>query len=259
MNRLQARLAKLDDFQPALSPYFMLHYPNRQASLQALRDAREAGCCWIEVGLPFSDPAADGPVIEQAGVEVLASGIQFADQLDLLRAYRSEDDETPLVAMTYANVLYVRGWDESLRLLAEAGVDALILPDVPHEEAAPVKAACARVGILWIPLLAPTTPKERRKAIVADAQGFVYLVGRVGTTGTQGLSEELETLLQDVREDVDLPVGLGFGVRTPEDVRRVLAAGADAAIIGSALVERMRDDPEARLLGHLQSLRQTHP
>lgn len=241
-NRLDAAVARIrGEGRGAFSAYLCAGHPDLATSEAMMAAAVEGGADWLEFGIPFSDPAADGPVIQKATADALRAGATVQDCLAVARRLRDRFPDTPLVAMTYANLAHRLGWTAWAESLAAAGIDACILPDVPLEESGPARAALAEASLLWVPLVTPTTPPERMATVAATATGFLYVVGAVGITGQAGPGPLVEATVQRARAaGATVPLVVGFGIAGPEDVRRVLAAGADGAIVGSHLV-RMVD------------------
>ncbi|MCE5297656.1 MAG: tryptophan synthase subunit alpha [Methanoregulaceae archaeon] len=210
--------------------------PSFDESISIIRELVCSGTDIIEIVMPFSDPVADGPVIQQAGARALASGMNTDRLFELIREVRKET-EIPLLIMTYANIVVQRGIEEFYRDAARAGADGIVVADVPLEEADPFCAAAGSAGIDPILFVSQTTSPERIEKILSKASGFVYLVAVMGVTGTrEEISPEAIALLKTVKERTSLPVVPGFGISTPEHVRRYAQAGADGVIIGSALV-----------------------
>jgi tryptophan synthase alpha chain len=221
------------DKRAALMPYLMGGYPDLDESRACAEAAAEAGADLIELGIPFSDPLADGPVIHEAGTRALAAG---ATPHAVLGVCERVADRLPVVLMVYANVVMAGGSEQFARRAAAAGAAGLIVPDLPHDEAAELRAACDAEGIALVPLVAPTTTAERMEKIGADARGFVYAVSLTGTTGERDeLRPELPALVDRVRAAAELPVAVGFGISTPEQARSVSEI-ADGVIVGSRVV-----------------------
>jgi tryptophan synthase alpha chain len=217
----------------ALMPYLMGGYPDLDSSLEAGLAASAAGADIIELGIPFSDPLADGPVIHAAGTEALARG---ATPHGVLRLCEGLAERMPVVLMVYVNVVMAAGAEAFALRAAAAGASGLIVPDLPHEEAAEVRAACDAEGLALVPLVAPTTTAEAVAEIGADARGFVYTVSLTGTTGERNeLAPALSDTVARVRGATDLPVAVGFGISTAEQARAV-AELADGVVVGSRLV-----------------------
>jgi tryptophan synthase alpha chain len=214
-------------------PYLMGGYPDLDSSRECVLAAAEAGADLVELGVPYSDPLADGPVIHGAGTRALEAGVRPADVLDLCEAVA---DRVPIVLMVYANVVMHSGGEAYARRAAEAGAAGLIVPDLPHEEAQELREACDSAGIALVPLVAPTTPADRVEAIAADARGFVYTVAVTGTTGERAeLPQDLSRTVARVRAVCELPVAVGFGISSGEQARAV-AEIADGVIVGTRIV-----------------------
>jgi tryptophan synthase alpha chain len=217
----------------ALMPYLMGGFPGIEESVAAGLAAADAGADLVELGIPFSDPLADGPVIHAAATEALAAG---ATPHGVLGVCERLAVRVPVVLMVYANVVLTAGASAFALRAAAAGASGLIVPDLPHDEAAELRAACDSEGLALVPLVAPTTTPERIAAIGADARGFVYTVSLTGTTGERDeLPEGLAETVEHVRASADLPVAVGFGISTPEQARSV-AELADGVIVGSRVV-----------------------
>lgn len=217
----------------ALMPYLMGGYPSIEASVAAGLAAADAGADLLELGIPFSDPLADGPVIHAAAVEALRAG---ATPHGVLGVCERLAERVPVVLMVYANVVLTAGVEAFALRAASAGASGLIVPDLPHDEAGELRAACDAEGLALVPLVAPTTTPERIAAIGADARGFVYTVSLTGTTGERAeLPPRLTETVTRVREASTVPVAVGFGISTGEHARAV-AEIADGVIVGSRLV-----------------------
>jgi tryptophan synthase alpha chain len=223
----------------ALMPYLMGGFPDMPGSLRIGRALTGAGADLIELGVPFSDPLADGPAIQAAGQRALETGATFDQVLESVAAPLAA--ETPLVLMCYANPVLTRGVENVAVRLADAGIAGLIVPDLPTDEADELREACDRAGVALVPLVAPTTPARRIEATVAAARGFIYVVSVTGVTGERsGLPPDLHAVVARVREAASVPVAVGFGVATPEQVREV-GAIADGVIVGSRLVRAIAE------------------
>lgn len=229
----------------ALMPYLMGGFPDLATSRAIGEAYADAGADLVELGVPFSDPLADGPVIQAAGTAALAAGATLEGVLEVGEALAQR---LPVVLMCYANLVYARTPDGFARMLADAGVSGVIVPDLPLEEAPAILEACDAQGIALVPLVAPTTPPERLAAIGARARGFVYTVSVVGTTGERAaLADAFADVIASARAGAEVPVALGFGIATPEHAAQAAAAGADGVIVGSRLVRAAQeaDDPPA--------------
>lgn len=230
MSRLQAAFNR----RPAFMPYFPLGFPAPATSIDVIEALARNGADLIEVGLPFSDPLADGPVIQRATQIALQQGMTVARALQAVRDLRGRGVAVPLVLMGYFNPLLAYGPERLAREAAEAGADGFIVPDLPPEESAEFEAAVAPLP--QIRMAAPTTPDDRLAAVLAGARGFVYMVSLTGVTGARGgLPDGLSEFIARVRACTNLPLCVGFGIGTPEQARAV-GQLADGVIVGSAAV-----------------------
>jgi tryptophan synthase alpha chain len=222
------------DKRAALMPYVMGGYPTLSDSLRIGQACVQAGADVIELGMPYSDPLADGPVIHAAGTRALAAGANVAGVLEVAHGLSVS---VPVALMCYANMVFAPGVDAFVERLARSGACGMIVPDLPHGEAPEVLAACDQHGIALIPLVAPTTTPERLAAIGADARGFMYTVSVVGTTGERPvLGANLTEILARAKASTEVPVAVGFGIGTPEQALHAAEAGADGVIVGTRLV-----------------------
>jgi tryptophan synthase alpha chain len=219
--------------------FAMLGDPDPEASAAMLDALVEGGADMVEVGIPFSDPVADGPVIQAAAVRALAAGTRTADCLRLLADFRARHPHVPVGILTYANIVVARGRDSFYRAAAEAGVDSVLVADVPLLEAAPFLAAARSAGVAPVLIAAPNTPPERLKRIAEEGEGYTYCVARAGVTGADERVFFAGEVVAALVEAGAPPPVLGFGISRPEHVRLALAAGAAGAISGSAIVERI--------------------
>ena len=235
--------------QPTLLPYFTAGWPSREGFLAAVRGAARAGCPAFEVGIPFTDPMADGPVIQRTSQAALEAGIDFGAALKLT-AEAVRQSGLPAIAMTYCNLVYSRGLEDSFGSLAEAGVKGLILPDLSLEEGEPFEAAARKSGLDLIYLCAPTTPDQRISLLAERTSGFLYLVSLRGVTGERKeLSSDLEDLLRRVRARCNKPILVGFGVSRP-DQAAFISQRCHGVVVGSALLSRIDEmDPDAIEVG----------
>jgi tryptophan synthase alpha chain len=238
----EAFAAARADGRAALMPYLMGGFPDVPTS-EAIADAyAEAGADLVELGIPFSDPLADGPVIHAAGTRALAAGASFDSVLPVCRRIA---DRVPVVPMVYANMVLARGPAEVGAALANAGAAGVIVPDLPFDEATQVHEGLSAAGLDLIPLVAPTTPAERRRAICQRAEGFVYVVSDTRVTGERDeLPEHLSELVSAVRSESTVSVAVGFGIGTPDQAAAV-GRIADGVIIGSRLVRAVSEAPDA--------------
>jgi tryptophan synthase alpha chain len=219
----------------ALVPYFTAGDPDLETTRALIEEAASRGADLIELGLPFSDPLADGPTIQRAGARALAGGVSLATLLPMVAAVRKQV-AVPLVLMTYLNPLYRHGLDAAARDLADAGFDGVIVPDQPLEESAPLDRAARAAALDLVHMAAPTSGPERLRRIARASRGFVYLVALTGITGERDeLPPDLVALIRDLRAVTTRPVCVGFGISTPAHVAEVVRY-ADGAVVGSAIV-----------------------
>jgi len=259
--RIDARFAALKaEGRAAFVAYVMAGDPDRATALSILQGLPAAGADLIELGFPFSDPMAEGPPIQRAAQRALAAGMTTRGVLDLVAAFRQGDEATPIILMGYANPLVTWGYQAFARDAARAGVDGLIVVDLPPEEAAPLADALDAAGLSLIRLATPTSDDRRLETIVRGTTGFVYYVSVAGVTGVKEAdAEAVAPAVVRVRKASGLPVAVGFGIRTPERAAAI-ARVADAAVVGSALVDAVaealtkNEDVTAQVLSKVQSL-----
>ena len=226
--------ARADGRRAALMPYLMGGYPDLDTSRRIGLAYAEAGAHLVELGVPFSDPLADGPVIHAAGTAALRAGARLEGALEVARTIA---ERVPVVLMCYANPILSRGAERFADALVEALVSGLIVPDLPLEEAGEMRAACDARGIALVPLVAPTTPEERLERIGASARGFLYTVSLTGTTGERAsLDGGLGAVIARAAAHTEVPIAVGFGIGEPAQAAAAAAAGADGVIVGSRLV-----------------------
>jgi len=240
LNRIDQRFAELKaSGRCALVPYVTAGHPRPDASVEILHAAVAAGADLVELGMPFSDVMADGPVIQNACARALEQGTHLDDVLEMVREFRQTDSTTPLILMGYTNPIERRGAERFASEAAQAGVDALLIVDCPADEADDLRGLLERQGLHQIFLIAPTTNEQRLDHAARLAGGFVYYVSIKGVTGAASLDiASLAPMVERVRARVDLPVAVGFGIREPAQAAAV-AEVADAVVIGSALVDRL--------------------
>ncbi len=235
--------ARADGRRAALMPYLMGGYPDLERSRAIAFAYADGGADLIELGVPFSDPLADGPVIHAAATAALQAGTTVTHVLEVCRAIA---ERVAVVVMCYSNVIFARGLERFADALVDAGASGLIVPDMPLEEASQMLESCDRRGLALVPLVAPTTPGERLARIGAQARGFVYTVSLTGTTGEQAsIDGGLDAIISRTAATTTVPVAVGFGISTPAQAAAAAAAGADGVIIGSRLVRAAgeREDP----------------
>ena len=236
--------------EKALIPYVMAGDPDVATTEEWLLAAASAGADLLEIGIPFSDPLADGPVLQRAAERALARKITLGDVLALVRRVRAKT-ATPLILMTYYNLIFQYGDERLARDAAAAGVDGLIVPDLPPEEADSLASAARAAGVHLIFLVAPTTPPARIAAIAARASGFLYYVSLTGITGSKlPPLEEVERRVRAIKRLTRLPIAVGFGVSTPDEAARI-ARVADGVIVASALIKRLQEEPNPAKRSHV--------
>ena len=250
MTRIEARFAALkQDGRKAFVSFMMAGDPDPDTCLAVLKGLPAAGVDIIELGMPFTDPMADGPTIQLAGQRALEGGQTMDRTLDMVRTFREGDAETPIVLMGYYNPIYSRGVDRFLSEAKAAGVDGLIIVDLPPEEDAELCIPAQKAGLNFIRLATPTTDDRRLPKVLQNTSGFVYYVSITGITGAaEAQSGDVGPEVARIKAQTDLPVVVGFGIRTPE-AAEAIAKVADGAVVGSAIVDRIGkgDSPEAVL------------
>lgn len=238
-----ARLAR--ENRAGLVTFVTAGDPDPQTGLDLLRRLPAAGADLIEIGMPFTDPMADGPAIQASSLRALKAGMTLARTLEQVRTFRAEDDRTPVILMGYYNPVHSYGVDRFLAEAKAAGVDGLIIVDLPPEEDAELCLPAVAAGLNFIRLATPTTDAARLPAVLRNISGFVYYVAITGITGTRSAAEaEVAAAVEHLKAATDLPVAVGFGIRTPDNARAI-ARVADAAVVGSAIVSTIRDSLDA--------------
>lgn len=230
----------------AFIPFITCGDPDLETTAAVVRAAAANGADLIELGIPFSDPTAEGPVIQGANLRALNGGVTTDKIFDLVRDLR-RDVKVPMVFMTYANVVFSYGSERFISTCREIGIDGLILPDVPYEEKEEFLPICRRYGVDLISLIAPTS-EDRIAMIAREAEGFLYIVSSLGVTGVRSeIRTDLGAIVETVRQNTDIPCAIGFGISTPEQAAK-MAGISDGAIVGSAIVrligEHGKDAPE---------------
>ncbi|MEH6475485.1 MAG: tryptophan synthase subunit alpha [Sneathiella sp.] len=238
--RIDRRFAALKkEGRAAFISFVMAGDPDHDTALEIIKGLPGAGADIIEIGMPFTDPMADGPAIQQAGLRALASGTTLKSTLQLVRSFREGNEETPIVLMGYFNPIYSYGVDIFLKDAKEAGVDGLIVVDLPSEEDNELCLPAQAAGINFIRLATPTTDAKRLPAVLKNSSGFLYYVSIAGTTGAAAPKpSDVAIALKRIKAATDLPVAVGFGIRTGKQSAEI-AAIADGAVVGTALVERI--------------------
>lgn len=230
MSRIREAFAK----GKAFIPFITCGDPDLETTAKVVRAAQAAGADLIELGIPFSDPTAEGPVIQGANIRALSGGVTTDKIFDLVRDLR-RDVTVPMVFMTYANVVFSYGAERFIRTCAEIGMDGIILPDLPFEEKDEFDPLCKKYGVDLISLIAPTS--ENRIAMIArEASGFIYIVSSLGVTGVRSeITTDIGAMVKLVKENTDIPCAVGFGISTPEQAKK-MAGLSDGAIVGSAII-----------------------
>jgi tryptophan synthase alpha chain len=230
-----------DRGQCALVPFITAGDPDLETTAKALQLLDRSGADLIELGVPYSDPLADGPVIQAAATRALQRGIRLEQVLEVVQTV-SPTLKAPIILFTYYNPILNRGVESFFKQIAEVGAKGLVVPDLPLEEVEGVLRTATATGIEVTLLVAPTTPKERIEAIAAHSQGFIYLVSVTGVTGMRTeIESRVQTLLNDLHGVTDKPIGVGFGISQSGQARQVMDWGADAVIVGSAFVKRLAE------------------
>ncbi len=240
--RIDTRFADLKrEGRAGLVTFIMAGDPDPKTSLAIVKALPKAGADVIEIGMPFTDPMADGPAIQAAGLRALNAGQDMKKTLDLVRAFRKDDAATPIVLMGYYNPIYIYGVPRFLKDAKSVGVDGLIIVDLPPEEDDELCLPALKAGLNFIRLATPTTDDKRLPAVLANTSGFVYYVSITGITGAAAPdAAKVGPAVARIKRHTKLPVAVGFGVRTAQQVR-ALAAGAEAVVVGSALVSVVKD------------------
>ena len=256
MTRIDAKFAALRaEGKKAFVAYVMAGDPDYETSLEVIKGLPGAGVDIIEMGLPFTDPMADGSTIQLAGQRALEAGQTLKKTLQMARDFRADDDTTPIVMMGYYNPIYSHGVDAFLNDAKEAGIDGLIIVDLPPEEDSELCIPAQAAGLNFIRLATPTTDDNRLPTVLQNTSGFVYYVSITGITGAaQAVATDVGPEVARIKSATDLPVIVGFGIKTPDSARDI-ASVADGAVVGSAIVEKIGNgEPPADVLAFVKSL-----
>lgn len=241
----------------AFIPFITCGDPDLETTAKVVRAAVENGADLIELGIPFSDPTAEGPVIQGANIRALAGGVTTDKIFDFVRELR-KDVKVPFVFMTYANVVFSYGAEKFISTCQEIGVDGIILPDLPFEEKEEFQPLCKQYGVDLISLIAPTS-KQRVSMIAKEAEGFLYIVSSLGVTGTRSeITTDMESIVKMVRENTDIPCAIGFGISTPEQAKK-MAEISDGVIVGSAIIKLIEEygrDAEGPVGEYVKSMKE---
>ena len=243
MSRIEKTFSKLD--RPALITFIMAGDPDAATSLEVLKSLPGAGADIIELGMPFTDPMADGPTIQLAGQRALGAGANMKQTLQMVRDFRADNTETPIVLMGYFNPVLQYGIEAFMNAASEAGVDGLIIVDLPPEEADEAQSAAKAKNIDIIRLITPTTTKERLPKVLEGASGFLYYVSITGVTGAASADlSKIGPHIEEIKSQTDLPIAIGFGIKTAEDAAE-MGKIADGVVVGSSIVQTIADKQSA--------------
>lgn len=256
MTRIETLFQRLKaDDKKAFIAYIMAGDTDYDTSLGVMKGLPSAGVDIIELGLPFTDPMADGSTIQLAGQRALDGGQTLAKTIDMVRTFRKEDNTTPVVLMGYFNPIYSMGVDEFLKVAVEAGIDGLIIVDLPPEEDDELCTPAQEAGLNFIRLATPTSDAERLPKVLQNTSGFVYYVSMTGVTGAAAVqADAVKPEVDRIKKSTDLPVIVGFGVKTPEAAKEISSI-ADGTVVGSAIVDRIgRGDSKDDVLNFVKSL-----
>ncbi|MDD5935910.1 MAG: tryptophan synthase subunit alpha [Clostridiales bacterium] len=230
-----SKIKKAFENKKAFIPFITCGDPDLETTAAVVRAAVENGADLIELGIPFSDPTAEGPVIQAANIRALKGGVTTDKVFELVRDLR-KDVEVPMVFMTYANVVFSYGAERFISICNEIGIDGLILPDLPFEEKEEFQSFCNQYGVELVSLIAPTS-KNRIAMIAKEAEGFIYIVSSLGVTGMRSeIKTDLASIVEVVRENTDVPCAIGFGISTPEQAKK-MSQISDGVIVGSAIIK----------------------
>ena len=253
--RIETRFAKCrSEGRAALVTFLMAGDPDPATSLELIASLPKAGADVIEIGMPFTDPMADGPSIQAAGLRALASGMTLAKTLDLVHAFRKQDNETPIVLMGYFNPIYVRGVDKFLAEAKDVGVDGLIVVDLPPEEDDELCIPALKAGLNFIRLATPTTDDKRLPKVLTNTSGFLYYVSITGITGaaTPDYSKVADAVTR-IKKQTQLPIAVGFGVKNAQTAAAI-AASADGVVVGSALIDTLKNSLDEKGAATLKTI-----
>lgn len=242
--------------ESALICYVVAGYPDIRTSREVINALMEGGADMIEIGIPFSDPIADGPTIQAASNSALSKGMTPEKALQLAKDVRTSHPKLPLLAMTYSNILIRAGMERFMTQSKECGLDGFILPDMPIEEADAYSATASKLNLATVFLVSPNTPESRLRKVVASTSGLIYLVSVYGITGARNSFEKYTlNTIKSVKQvaGTKVPVAVGFGISTPSHVKSMINAGADAVIVGSAIIDKISDPPGKKMLQDLEN------
>lgn len=249
MTRIQNTFETLKaENRKGLVTFIMGGDPDFETSVEILKSLPHAGADLIEIGMPFSDPVADGPVIQNAAIRALENGMSLKKTIEMVRLFREDNTSTPIVLMGYSNPIHAYGEKKFFEDIADAGADGVIIVDTPPEESADLVAHAKDNHIDLVRLATPTTNLDRIGVITNNGSGFLYYVSITGITGTASANtEQVSAHIEQLRTKTDLPIAIGFGIKTPEDAKTMGALG-DAVVVGSALVNTIKETPKSEVV-----------
>ena len=245
MTRIQKRFEQLkSDNKKGLVTFITAGDPDMDKSLSVLKSLPANGADFIEIGMPFTDPMADGPAIQASNLRALAKGMSLKKTLELLQKFREDDQDTPVILMGYFNPIYAFGCDAFIEEAKKAGADGLIIVDLPPEEDEELRLPAQKAGLDLIKLVTPTTVGERLQKVIKNASGFLYYVSITGVTGAKSANiEEVGKHIKNIKTKTDLPVAVGFGIKTAQDAQN-MSKIADAIVVGSAIVDNINENQD---------------
>lgn len=257
MSKLDTTFKKLKESgQKALIPYIMAGDPDLDTTLELLKKLPGAGADVIELGMPFTDPMADGPAIQEAAQRALKNETSIRNILETVARFRESDHETPLILMGYFNPLFAYGVDAFCTEAAQAGVDGLLIVDIPPEEGVELWPAATAAGLDVIRMITPTSKDRRLETVLRETSGFLYYVSITGITGTASAKpEKIRDHMTEIKDRTDLPVVIGFGIKTPDDAAQ-MAGISDGVVVGSALVRALHENGVETCLKHVRELKE---
>jgi tryptophan synthase alpha chain len=255
-DRYKDRFVQLEsNKKKAFIPFTMLGWPNKDTCLKTIKTMIESGATALELGIAFSDPIADGPIIQQAAMETIASGFNTEDAFDLIAQVRSLGESIPIGLLVYYNMVLKYGTEAFYAKAKQAGVDGILIVDLPPEEAQAVSAIAKQNQLAQIFIVSPLTTEKRLELILRQSTGFLYVVSRLGITGThEDFDQKLKDLLSTVKKSTTLPLLVGFGISTPEHARAMISLGADGVITGSKVIDLVRSSDTKALADYLLSM-----
>lgn len=252
MTRITQTFAQLkEQNRKGLITFVMGGDPDFDTSVEILKSLPHAGADLIEIGMPFSDPAADGPVIQAAGLRALQAGMTLVKTIDMVRLFREDNQTTPIILMGYSNPIHAYGEEAFFSDIGDAGVDGVIIVDTPPEEGSLLVSFASKCNVDLIRLATPTTSLDRLDKVIDGASGFLYYVSIAGVTGTASADTvKVARHIKDLKTKTDLPIAVGFGIKTPDDVRS-MSEISDAVVVGSALVNTIKNSPSDKVVSDL--------